>query len=143
MVLLFLFHSREPLTGAAMAKEPAAATIAASSYEVDLGNLMAYDPSHHRRRLQVVCLVRSFSAAALLLVFLTECGGVWLGAAKFREELRQECLRKGTELAQAVADALFALPPNEDRDGPIVHLPPPTVGLPREKHVRASLLISY
>ncbi|KAG0528200.1 hypothetical protein BDA96_06G298000 [Sorghum bicolor] len=118
-----------------MAKEPAAATIAASSYEVDLGNLMAYDPSHHRRRLQVVCLVRSFSAAALLLVFLTECGGVWLGAAKFREELRQECLRKGTELAQAVADALFALPPNEDRDGPIVHLPPPTVGLPREKHL--------
>jgi regulator of ribosome biosynthesis len=52
-----------------------------------------------------------------------------VGAAKLREELRQECLRKGTELAQALADALFALPP-------IVHLPPPTVRLPREKHVR-------
>jgi regulator of ribosome biosynthesis len=53
-----------------------------------------------------------------------------------REDLRQECLQKGTELAQAVADALFALPASEDRDGPIVHLPPPTVRLPREKHVR-------
>ena len=31
----------------AMAEGPAATTIAASSYEVDLGNLMAYDPSHH------------------------------------------------------------------------------------------------
>jgi len=59
-----------------------------------------------------------------------------VGAAKLREELRQECLRKGTELAQALADALFALPPNEDRDGPIVHLSLPTVRLPREKHVR-------
>ncbi|CAD6258991.1 unnamed protein product [Miscanthus lutarioriparius] len=88
-----------------MAEGPAAATIAASSYEVDLGNLMTYDPSLHI-------------------------------AAASREELRQECLRKGTDLAQALADALFALPPNEDRDGPIVHLPLPTVRLPREKHVR-------
>jgi hypothetical protein len=63
----------------------------------------------------------------------------WLGRKKLREELRQECLRKGTELAQAVADVLFALPPNEDRDGPIIHLPPPTFRLPREKHVRTSL----
>jgi regulator of ribosome biosynthesis len=75
-----------------------------------------------------------------MVFFLTECGGV-VGAENLREELRQECLRKGTELAQAVADALFALPPSEDRDGPIVHLPPPTVRLPREKHVRTSLLI--
>nr|CAB3451290.1 unnamed protein product [Digitaria exilis] len=79
---------------------------AASSCEVDLGNLMAYDPSHH----------------------LT-------ASAASREELRQECLQKGTELAQAVADALFALPPTEDREGPIVHLPAPTVRLPREKHL--------
>ncbi|EES02354.1 hypothetical protein BDA96_03G046100 [Sorghum bicolor] len=90
-----------------MAEVPAVVA-AASSCEVDLGNLMAYDPSHH---------VVSAAAAAS------------------REELRQECLRKGTELAQAVADALFALPPSEDRDGPIVHLPPPTVRLPREKHL--------
>ncbi|AQK90606.1 Ribosome biogenesis regulatory protein-like protein, partial [Zea mays] len=86
-----------------MAEEPAV-VVASSSYEVDLGNLMAYDPSHHV-------------------------------ATASREELRQECLRKGTELAQAVADVLFALPPNEDRDGPIIHLPPPTFRLPREKHL--------
>ncbi|CAL4960185.1 unnamed protein product [Urochloa decumbens] len=79
---------------------------AASSCEVDLGNLMAYDPSHHLA-----------------------------AAATSREELRQECLDKGAELAQAVANALFALPPSEDRDGPIVHLPPPTIRLPREKHL--------
>jgi hypothetical protein len=65
------------------------------------------------------------------------------GAKKLREELRQECLRKGTELAQAVADALFALPPTEDRDGPIVHLPPHTVRLPREKHVRTSVNLLF
>jgi regulator of ribosome biosynthesis len=83
--------------------EEAAAT---SNYEVDLGNLMAYDPSHH--------------VAA---------------ATSNRAELRQECLQKATELAQAVADVLFALPPNEDRDGPIVRLLPPTTRLPREKHL--------
>ncbi|RLM66736.1 hypothetical protein C2845_PM16G24590 [Panicum miliaceum] len=77
---------------------------AASSCEVDLGNLMVYDPSHHV-------------------------------AAAAREELRQECLQKATELAQAVANSLFALPPSEDRDGPIVHLPPPNIRLPREKHL--------
>ncbi|CAN6235976.1 unnamed protein product [Urochloa humidicola] len=88
-----------------MAEGDAAMPAAASSCEVDLGNLMAYDPSHH----------------------LT-------AADASREELRQECLHKGAELAQAVANALFALPPSEDRDGPIVHLPPPTIRLPREKH---------
>ncbi|ONM29465.1 Ribosome biogenesis regulatory [Zea mays] len=90
-----------------MAEEPAIVVAASSSCEVDLGNLMAYDPCHH----------------------------VAAAASASREELRQECLRKGTELAQAVADALFALPPTEDRDGPIVHLPPHTVRLPREKHL--------
>ncbi|KAF8689833.1 hypothetical protein HU200_041464 [Digitaria exilis] len=69
---------------------------------------MAYDPSHH------------LTTAA---------------ASRRREELRQECLQKGMELAQAVADALFALPPTEDREGPIVHLQAPTIRLPREKHL--------
>ncbi|CAL5024609.1 unnamed protein product [Urochloa decumbens] len=88
-----------------MAEGAAAMPAAASTCEVDLGNLMAYDPSHH------------------------------IAAAASREELRQECLQKGAELAQAVANALFALPPSEDRDGPIAHLPPPTIRLPREKHL--------
>ncbi|CAO1947052.1 unnamed protein product [Urochloa humidicola] len=90
-----------------MAEGDAATPAIASTCEVDLGHLMAYDPSHH-------------IAAA---------------AASSREQLRQECLQKGAELAQAVANALFALPPSEDRDGPIVHLPPPTIRLPREKHL--------
>uniref|UniRef100_A0A804RR61 Ribosome biogenesis regulatory protein n=2 Tax=Zea mays TaxID=4577 RepID=A0A804RR61_MAIZE len=60
-----------------------------------------------------------------------------LQAEKLREKLRQECLRKGTELAHGVADALFAVPPTEDLDGPIVHLPLPVVRLPREKHLGA------
>ncbi|AQK90609.1 Ribosome biogenesis regulatory protein-like protein [Zea mays] len=98
-----------------MAEEPAV-VVASSSYEVDLGNLMAYDPSHH-------------------VATASRMWWCWLGRKKLREELRQECLRKGTELAQAVADVLFALPPNEDRDGPIIHLPPPTFRLPREKHL--------
>jgi hypothetical protein len=57
-----------------------------------------------------------------------------------RAGLREECPQKATELAQAVADVLFALPPNEDRDGPIVRLQPPTTRLPREKHVRRVLI---
>ncbi|GJM99582.1 hypothetical protein PR202_ga16700 [Eleusine coracana subsp. coracana] len=84
-------------------------TAATSNYEVDLGNLMAYDPSHHVT-----------------------------AAASNRAELRETCLQKATELAQAVADVLFALPPNEDRDGPIVRLPPPATRLPREKHCQWS-----
>lgn len=46
-----------------------------------------------------------------------------------------ECLQKGTELVQAIADSLFTLPSTEDIDGPLVKLPPPTTRLPREKHV--------
>ncbi|XP_057465152.1 ribosome biogenesis regulatory protein homolog [Actinidia eriantha] len=73
-------------------------------YEIDLGNLMAFDPHHHFPSLP-----------------------------SSREELVKECLQKGTKLVQAVADALFNLPSSEDRDGPIVTLPPPTTRLPREK----------
>ncbi|KAG8044009.1 hypothetical protein GUJ93_ZPchr0458g22538 [Zizania palustris] len=85
----------------------AEAAAATTNYEVDLGNLMAYDPSHHLA-----------------------------AASSSRGQLREECLRKGTELAQAVANALFALPATQDRDGPMVRLPPPTTRFPREKHVR-------
>lgn len=46
-----------------------------------------------------------------------------------------ECLQKGTELVQAIANELFILPSTEDRDGPLVRLPPPKTRLPREKHV--------
>ncbi|KAF6982268.1 hypothetical protein CFC21_000683 [Triticum aestivum] len=93
-----------------MAAEEAAASAsaAATNFEVDLGHLLAYDPSHH------------LAAAA---------------AASSRAELREECLRKATELAQAVANALFSLPATEGRDGPLVRLPPPTNRLPREKHL--------
>lgn len=56
----------------------------------------------------------------------------------------KECLEKGTELAQAIADSLFNLPATEDVDGPIVKLPPPTTRLPRQKHVNAlSLSLAF
>lgn len=74
-------------------------------YQVDLGNLMAFDPNHH------------FEA-------VPSC----------REELANGCLKKGAELVQAIADALFTLPSTEDIDGPLVKLPVPTTRLPREKH---------
>lgn len=53
-----------------------------------------------------------------------------------REDLVSECLQKGTELVQSIANDLFNLPSTEDRDGPLVRLPPPTTRLPREKPVR-------
>lgn len=74
--------------------------------QIDLGNLMAYNPNHH-----------------------------FASIPSSREELVKECLEKGTELAQALADALFNLPATEDVDGPIVKLPPPTTKLPRQKHL--------
>ncbi|KAL3739523.1 hypothetical protein ACJRO7_020869 [Eucalyptus globulus] len=78
----------------------------ARTMQVDLGNLMAFDSGHHFPSLP-----------------------------SSREELIEKCLEKGTELVQAVADALFNLPSTEDVDGPIVKLPPPTTKLPREKHL--------
>ncbi|KAG6490757.1 hypothetical protein ZIOFF_052067 [Zingiber officinale] len=75
-------------------------------YQIDLGNLMGFDATHH-----------------------------FDSIPSSREELAKLCLEKGTELVQAIANALFALPATEDRDGPIVHLPQPTTKLPREKHV--------
>ncbi|KAM3214073.1 hypothetical protein ACQJBY_066473 [Aegilops geniculata] len=59
-----------------------------------------------------------------------------IAGASFRAELWEESLRKATELAQAVANALFLLPVTEGCDGPVVRLPPPTNRLPHEKHVR-------
>ncbi|GMN60867.1 hypothetical protein TIFTF001_029956 [Ficus carica] len=73
-------------------------------FQIDLGNLMAFDPHH------------SFPSQP-----------------SSREELVKECLKKGTELVQAIADNLFNLPSTEDVDGPLVKLPPPTTRLPREK----------
>ncbi|KAL9251422.1 Ribosome biogenesis regulatory protein-like protein [Drosera capensis] len=52
---------------------------------------------------------------------------------ELKEELVSECLQKGTELAQTLANALFVLPATEDVDDAIVKLPPPTTRLPREK----------
>ncbi|OVA00443.1 Ribosomal biogenesis regulatory protein [Macleaya cordata] len=79
---------------------------AESSYQIDLGNLMAFDPNHH-----------------------------FFSVHSNREELVKECLQKGTQLVQAIANSLFNLPSTEDPDGPLVHLPPPTTRLPREKHL--------
>ncbi|KAM0969425.1 hypothetical protein FF1_017695 [Malus domestica] len=74
--------------------------------QVDLGNLMAFDPHH------------SFPSIP-----------------SSREELVKECITKGTELVQAIANSLFNLPSTEDIDGPIVQLPRPETKLPRQKHL--------
>ncbi|OWM79375.1 hypothetical protein CDL15_Pgr003548 [Punica granatum] len=81
---------------------------------VDLGHLMAFDPTHQ------------FSSLS-----------------SSREELVENCLQKGRELVQAVANALFSLPSTEDLDGPIVKLPPPTKKRPRVKHVKSHCLVCY
>lgn len=60
----------------------------------------------------------------------------------YREELVRESIQQGTKLVQAIADSLFSLTSTEDRDGPIVKLPPPTTRLPREKPVCSSFLLS-
>nr|CAD1838650.1 unnamed protein product [Ananas comosus var. bracteatus] len=92
------------------------------SYQIDLGNLMAYDPSHHFD--SIPHLGRSLKGKKNLdLVRI------------LREELIMVCLQKGTELVQEIANALFSLPSTEDPDGPIIKLPPPTTKLPREKHL--------
>ncbi|XP_038698827.1 ribosome biogenesis regulatory protein homolog isoform X2 [Tripterygium wilfordii] len=75
-------------------------------FEVDLGHVLAFDSSHHFR----------------------SPPSNW-------EELVKECLQRGTELVQAIADGVFSLPSTEDVDGPLVKLPPPTTKLPREKHL--------
>jgi regulator of ribosome biosynthesis len=46
------------------------------------------------------------------------------------------------DLAQAMADILFALPPNENRDGPMVCLLPPTTHLSSEKTCKKTSLLS-
>lgn len=56
-----------------------------------------------------------------------------------REELVDQCIKKGTELVQAIAVSLFSSLSTEDVDGPLVKLPPPLTKLPKEKHVGSSL----
>ncbi|KAG7022063.1 Ribosome biogenesis regulatory protein-like protein, partial [Cucurbita argyrosperma subsp. argyrosperma] len=73
-------------------------------FQIDLGNLMAFNPHHQYPSL-----------------------------SSSREDLVSECLQKGAELAQFIANDLFNLPSTEDRDGPLVRLPPPSTRLPREK----------
>lgn len=60
---------------------------------------------------------------------------------KNRDELVNECLEKGTEVVQAIANNLFNLPSTEDVEGPLIKLPPPTTRLPREKPVCSSLYL--
>ncbi|EPS73577.1 hypothetical protein M569_01177, partial [Genlisea aurea] len=79
--------------------------MAETSFEIDIGNLMAFN-QHHK-----------FESPS-------ECS---------REDLVKEAIDQGTILAQAVADSLFNLPATQDSDGPIVNLPAPTTKLPRAK----------
>lgn len=60
-----------------------------------------------------------------------------------RADLVKECLQKGTELVQVIADALFNLPSTQDIDGPLVKLPKVTTRLPREKHVSFTLCFVF
>ncbi|XP_057805372.1 ribosome biogenesis regulatory protein homolog [Salvia miltiorrhiza] len=75
-----------------------------AQYEIDLGNLMAFDRNHQ-----------------------------FASPPTSREEIVKETVEQATKLVQAVADALFNLPSTEDPDGPLVKLPAPTTKLPREK----------
>jgi regulator of ribosome biosynthesis len=76
----------------------------ANLYQIDLGNLTAFD-SH-------------------------DPGA---SATSSEEELVKECLEKGTRLVQAIADKLFSLSSTPDKEGPLVQLPIPTTPIPREK----------
>ncbi|CAD5169183.1 unnamed protein product [Musa acuminata subsp. malaccensis] len=80
--------------------------IEAEKYQIDWGSLVASDPTHHFQTIP-----------------------------SSRQELTRAYLEKGTELGQALADSLFALPSSDDPDGPVVLLPQPTTKLPREKHL--------
>ncbi|KAK4604372.1 hypothetical protein RGQ29_012754 [Quercus rubra] len=75
-----------------------------AQFTVDLGNLMCFNPHHH-----------------------------FPSKPSSREELVKECLEKGTELVQIIANNLFNLPSTESVEGPLIKLPPPTTRLPREK----------
>ncbi|XP_022154113.1 ribosome biogenesis regulatory protein homolog [Momordica charantia] len=75
-------------------------------FQIDLGNLTAFNPHHQ-----------------------------FPSSLSSREDLVNECLQKGIELVQFIANELFNRPSTEDRDGPLVKLPPPTTKLPREKHL--------
>ncbi|XP_073318039.1 ribosome biogenesis regulatory protein homolog [Primulina huaijiensis] len=72
--------------------------------EIDLGNLMAFDPHYQ-----------------------------FISPTSSREDVVKEALEEGRRLVQAVVDALFNLRSTEDHAGPIVELPAPTTKLPREK----------
>ncbi|KAF7148639.1 hypothetical protein RHSIM_Rhsim03G0247600 [Rhododendron simsii] len=100
----------------------------AEEYQIDLGNLMAFDPHHH-----FPSLPSSSEMPFGCVVLLVWYGESFIVCVSLREELVKQCLEKGTKLVQAVADALFNLPSIDDPDGPIVTLPQPTTRLPREK----------
>ncbi|RZS26914.1 hypothetical protein BHM03_00060332, partial [Ensete ventricosum] len=99
----------------------------ADKFQMDLGNLMASDPAHHFESIP--------SSRFVTVIFCSGYFRLFIFVVIIREELTRACLEKGTELVQAIANAVFALPSTDDPDGPIVRLPPPTTTLPREKHV--------
>ncbi|OWM65908.1 hypothetical protein CDL15_Pgr015333 [Punica granatum] len=109
---------------------------------VDLGHLMAFDPTHQFSSLPssrfgslifLYVLALKFSSLGIFLLGRLPLP-TSVDISALLEELVESCLQKGRELVQAVANALFSLPSTEDLDGPIVKLPPPTTKLPREKH---------
>nr|GEW66932.1 zinc finger, CCHC-type [Tanacetum cinerariifolium] len=74
------------------------------SYQIDLGNLMAYDPQYHFQSI-----------------------------LEKREDLVKECITHATKLIKSVDDSLFSLPSTEDQSGPCCIFTQPTTKLPREK----------
>ncbi|KAI5058043.1 hypothetical protein GOP47_0026213 [Adiantum capillus-veneris] len=50
-----------------------------------------------------------------------------------KEEITRECLERGEQALQALAEKLFSLPSTADKTGRIVQLPSSTIRLPREK----------
>ncbi|KAH7422610.1 hypothetical protein KP509_12G016900 [Ceratopteris richardii] len=50
-----------------------------------------------------------------------------------KEEVTRECLARGEQALQVLAEKLFSIPSTPDKAGPIVQLPAPTLQLPREK----------
>lgn len=50
-----------------------------------------------------------------------------------KEEITQECIARGEQALQVLAEKLFNLPSTAEKTGRLVQLPPPTIRLPREK----------
>nr|GEV86376.1 hypothetical protein [Tanacetum cinerariifolium] len=88
-------------------------------YQIDLGNLMAYDPQYHFQSIPEKKVAPYNCVGFDNKESITEMRIRLYWCTTLREDLVKEYITHATKLIKSVDDSLFSLPSTEDQSGPV------------------------